>query len=266
MSVVSFNPKRESFLQYESGRNSQRFLRTYGKTTVLFSFFAKASHTRNGFLLMSRNANVICTETRCAFAKGSKTAQDIVQRYREWLREGFPAPEPHADFTGFLSVNARGYVESALRDPRCVWRIANDITESLAACEYSTFSMIDQSPDAHVLRIHTGATCAWVERGRIVALLGVDRRGGIGVWNYAKVANLGQLEAALTFDVDRVDRWCVNSIWVCPKMRRKGLASRLLVHATKDLGADQHDLCWASPFTEVGLRFVRTLSPGSCRL
>ncbi len=57
--------------------------------------------------------------------------------------------------------------------------------------------------------------------------------------------------------------WTVGLVWVHPRIRRKGIARRLLCQAMQRLGVHITDIGWQPPYSDHGKSLIRALYPVS---
>lgn len=93
------------------------------------------------------------------------------------------------------------------------------------------------------------------ERGVALLVLSRRRHGWRATWTDY---DLHRPPKKIT---ERREGWTVDFVWVLPKHRGQGLASRLLLVATAWAGASVTELAWQTPFEDAGARFVRRHCP-----
>jgi GNAT superfamily N-acetyltransferase len=94
----------------------------------------------------------------------------------------------------------------------------------------------------------------YVRRGRVVGVLMAEQgRCFRLVWRPKEP------DAATMASQSVSRRWFGNRIWVLPRHRRQGIATRMLEVATRFFGMNVSDFGFRSPFSEKGLQLLRTI-------
>ena len=65
----------------------------------------------------------------------------------------------------------------------------------------------------------------------------------------------------LTTDEERAVRPCIMVVWVDVRLRRQGIARRLIDAAARHTGVTPSGLAWAEPFTDSGYRLAHSVAP-----